>query len=217
MEMTANNVANLSTPGFKAQRLYSTVSAATDLHAPQQLISERLDLAQGQLMSSKNPLDLAISGIGMFRLRGGDGVIAYSRSGQFKLDADGRVINAQGMTLQAADGGDLILPNAQVTIQNDGTILDGDKPVSKLSLYQLPQGEEAEAIGGSLVTAPESEVEEVASPQLRQGMVESSNVSLASEMMTMMDAMRQAGGAAKIVQTYDDLVGKAISTLGQAR
>ena len=58
-------------------------------------------------------------------------------------------------------------------------------------------------------------VGEVASPELRQGMIEGSNVALADEMVSMMDALRQAEGGAHLVQTYDDLMGRAISTLGQ--
>src|SRR5947208_13834726 len=102
MEATANNVANLTTPGFKAERLYSDVSAEADRRAPETLLRERLDLDQGRLTKTNNPLDLAVSGAGMFRLRGADGAIAYSRSGQFKLVDGGRVVTSQGLALQTA-------------------------------------------------------------------------------------------------------------------
>lgn len=214
MEATANNVANLTTPGFKATSLYSDVSTEMDLHAPESLQKQRLDLAQGRLTKSNNPLDLAISGAGMFRLRGMDGSIAYTRTGQFRLDS-GRIVNAQGFALQTADGGDLVVPNANVTVQADGTVLDGAHPIAKIGIYQSAAGVQPQAIGGSLFAMPETMVEDVAAPQLRQGMLETSNVALADEMVSMMDALRQAESGAKLVQTYDDLMGKAISTLGQ--
>jgi flagellar basal-body rod protein FlgF len=214
LEAAANNVANLTTPGFKAERLYSDVSAAADLRAPETLMTKRLDLSQGRLTKTGNPLDLAISGPGMFRLRGPDGSIAYSRSGQFQLADGGKVVNAQGFALQAEDG-DLVVPNAAVTVAADGTVLDGDKPVAKIGLFEPQAGITPTALGGSLLLAPEQAMDEVATPQLRQGMVEASNVTLADEMVSMMDALRQAEGGAHLVQAYDDLIGKAISTLGQ--
>jgi flagellar basal-body rod protein FlgG len=215
MEATANNVANLTTPGFKAERLYSDVSAETDSRAPVTLMRERLDLDQGRLSKTNNPLDLAISGAGMFRLRGADGSVAYSRSGQFKTVDGGRVVNAQGMALQTSDGGDLVVPNGNVKVLADGTVLDGERPIAKVGVYQVPVGIEVRPVGGSLFSAPENFVEAVAQPQLRQGMLETSNVALADEMVSMMDALRQAESGARLVQTYDDLMGKAVSTLGQ--
>jgi flagellar basal-body rod protein FlgG len=215
MEATANNVANLTTPGFKAERLYSDVSAETDSRAPVTLMKERLDLDQGRLSKTNNPLDLAISGPGMFRLRSADGSVAYSRSGQFQTVDGGRVVNAQGMALQTSDGGDLVVPNANVKVLSDGTVLDGERPIAKVGVYQVPVGIEVRLLGGSLFSAPENFVEAVAQPQLRQGMLETSNVALADEMVSMMDALRQAESGARLVQTYDDLMGKAVSTLGQ--
>ena len=215
MEATANNVANITTPGFKAERLYSEVSAGTDLRAPEILLQKRLDSDQGRLSKTSNPLDLAISGVGMFRLSGADGVPVYTRSGQFKLAPDGRVVNAQGLALQTADGGDLVVPNSNVQVKPDGTVVDGDQPIAKVGVYEPSDGAEATALGGSLFTIADGLAEEVPSPQLRQGMLEGSNVSLADEMVSMMDALRQAEGGAKLVQTYDDLMGRAISTLGQ--
>ncbi len=214
MEATANNVANLTTPGFKTQRLYSDVSMGTVNHAPETLLREQLDLDQGRLAKTNNPLDLAVSGAGMFRLRGADGAIAYSRSGQFKLADNGRVVSAQGLALQTTDGGDLVVPNANVQVLADGTVMDGERPIAKIGIYRPLTGAEVRPLGGSLYALAEGLAEDVASPELRQGMIENSNVSLADEMVSMMDAMRQAEGGARLVQTYDELMGKAISTLG---
>lgn len=215
MEATANNVANLTTPGFKSQRLYSDVSTETELRAPETLMKQRLDLEQGRLAKTNNPLDLAVGGEGMFRVRAADGSTVYTRSGQFRLAENGRVVNAQGFALEAADGSDLILPNDRIRVLADGTVLDGERPIARIALYRPAQGIEVQPLGGSLFNVPEDAVEEVGSPQLRQGMLESSNVALADEMVSMMDALRQAEGGARIVQTYDDLMGRAISTLGQ--
>jgi flagellar basal-body rod protein FlgF len=214
MEATANNVANMTTPGFKTQHLYSTVSAETDLHASETLLKQRLDLEQGRLTKTNNPLDLAVSGAGMFRLRGADGSVAFTRSGHFQLAENGRVVTAQGFALQTADGGDLVVPNAKVRITADGTVMDGERPIARLALYQPVAGADVRPLGGSMFAVPDGLTEEVAQPELRQGMVEASNVSLADEMVSMMDALRQAEGGARLVQTYDDLMGKVIQTLG---
>lgn len=215
MEATANNVANITTPGFKSERLYSDVSAGADVRAPETLLKQRVDFAQGRLNKTGNPLDLAISGAGFFRLAASDGSIAYTRSGQFKVADSGRVVNAQGLALQTADGGDLVVPNGHIQILADGTVLDGDRPIAKVGVYQVAAGGQMQPIGGSLFGAPDGAMEDVAQPNVRQGMLETSNVTLATEMITMMDALRQAEGGARLVQTYDDLMGKAVSTLGQ--
>jgi flagellar basal-body rod protein FlgF len=214
MDATANNVANLTTPGFKTERLYSEVSPVADPDVPETLLRERLDLGQGRLAKSNNPLDLAISGAGMFRLRGADGAISYSRAGQFKIGEAGRLVNAQGLALQALDG-DLIVPDGRVRILADGTVLDGERPVGRIGIYAPASGASLKPIGGSLFSIPEDLVEEVASPEIRQEMLETSNVQLADQMVSMMEAMRSAEGGARMVQTYDDLMGRAISTLGQ--
>lgn len=215
IEATANNVANITTSGFKAKRLYSEVSAATELRAPETLLREHLDLAQGRFAKTNNPLDLAISGAGMFRLRGSDGSIGYSRSGQFRLMNGGLVVDPNGFALQTSDGSDLVLPHDQVKVLADGTVLDGDRPIARIGIYEPAAGIEVRALGSTLIQVPEDFVEEVASPELRQGVLEGSNVALANEMVSMMEATRQAEGGARLIQTYDELMGRAISTLSQ--
>lgn len=217
LEVAANNVVNMTTAGFKRQIAFSDlVSDTTDPHIEPSQIRTRLDLSQGQFSETRNPLDISISGTGFFRLRA-NGDIVYSRQGQFQLGADGRVMTAQGYVLQQADGGDIVLDHEAVEILADGTILDEGRPVARIGLFEPVDANAVTPLGGSLFAIGEDALEEVADPQLRQGMIETSNVSLGDEMVGVMAALRQAESGARLVQLYDDLMGRAVTTIGQAR
>lgn len=161
-----------------------------------------------------NPLDLAISGAGFFQLRSGDEIV-YSRQGQFRLAADGTVVTPQGYALQQAGGGDLVLEGAAVRILKDGTVLDQERPVGRIAIFGALAGRAPHPVSGSIFTIPDDAAEEIAAPELRQGMVEASNVTLGDEMVAMMAVLRQAEGGSRLVQLYDDLLGRAITTFGQ--
>jgi flagellar basal-body rod protein FlgG len=172
-------------------------------------------MAQGRLNRTENPLDIAISGGGLFQLRAGDEIV-YSRQGQFRLAEDGTVVSGQGYVLQQAGGGDLVLQSASVQITEDGAVLDQGRPVGRIAVYAPAEGVRLAPTGGGTVFVAEAgEMEEVASPALRQGMIEASNVQLGDEMVAMMAALRQAEGGARLVQVYDDLLGRAITAFGQ--
>jgi flagellar basal-body rod protein FlgG len=210
LEATANNVSNLSTPGFKRQiTFYELMSDGID--GPTS--ATRSDLSQGKLNKTGNPLDLAITGPGYLQLRSGYQIV-YSRQGQFRVAADGTVVTPQGLILQQKGGGDLILNNAAVKILEDGTVLDDGKPVAHIAVFSSAADAALQPIGGSLFRAPESAMQEITSAGIRQGMLESSNVSLGDEMVTMMTAMREAESGSRLVQSYDDLVERAITTFG---
>lgn len=178
-------------------------------------IAERNDFTQGKLISSGNPLDLAIDGAGFFPVRAGDQLL-YTRQGQFRLAEDGSVVSPQGYVLQQAGGGDLVLDNAAVTILEDGTVLDQDRPVGKIGLVTPAQGVALQAVGESHFSA-RGAIDEVAEPGIRQAMVESSNVAMGDEMVAMMAAIRQAESGSRLVQVYDELMGRALTTLGGGR
>jgi flagellar basal-body rod protein FlgG len=167
------------------------------------------------MSATRNPLDLAISGAGFFQLRAGNDIV-YSRQGQFRLSDDGSVVTPQGHVLQQAGGGDLLLERAGVTILEDGQVLDGERPVGRIALFAPASPDVAvQSLGGSLFGFAGEAVEADASG-LRQGMVEASNVSMGDEMVSMMAAVRQAEGGARLVQLYDDLMGRAITAFGQS-
>jgi flagellar basal-body rod protein FlgF len=174
----------------------------------------RVDLSSGKLTETGRPLDFAINGDGFFQLRAGDKII-YSRQGAFARDAEGRVVTPQGYALQQAGGGDLILDKAAVTVASDGTILDGDRPLGRVAVFQPHSTEDVASIDGSVFSMADDAAQAMDAPSLRQGALEASNVSTGDEMVGMMGALRGAEAGARLVQVYDDLMGKAINTFGQ--
>lgn len=218
LEVVSSNISNVSTAGYKRRISFADLvaNAGTGTDAVGALLTRtRADLAQGKLNATGNPLDLAISGDGFFQLRDGTETI-YSRQGQFKLAADGTVVTPQGFVLQQAGGGDLVLDRANVKILADGTILDGARPVGRIGLFAPSGATAVQPLDGSMFHFSDGAANEVSDPQLRQGMTETSNVSVGDEMVTMMASLRQAESGSRLMQTYDDLLGRAITAFGQA-
>lgn len=215
LDISAHNVANMSTPGYKRQVGFAQlVARAGDSASLDTRVSLRRDAAQGTLAKTGNPLDLAISGAGFFQLRSDTGLL-YSRQGQFRIAEDGTVVTPQGYVLQAAGGGDLVLDHADVSVTEDGTVLDQGAPVARIGLFAATDDAALQPVGESHFAAPESMMEATGTGSIRQGMVENSNVSIGDEMVTVTAAVRQAETGARLVQIYDDLLGRAISSLGQ--
>lgn len=217
LEIAAHNVANISTPGFKRKIGFSQLlrTAEGDLSVLPEVIV-RSSFAQGKLSETRNPLDLAISGDGFFQLRAGERIF-YSRQGQFTLSADGTLVTPQGYVLQQQGGGDLVLDRAQVTIEQDGTVLDDNRPIARIEIFAPLNAAMLDPVGESCFSAGAAGMDPVRDPVIRQGMVESSNVELGDEMVSMMTALRQSESGARLIQVYDDLIGRAISSLGQSR
>lgn len=212
LETASHNIANVSTPGFKQSVTFPQTIANA---GAEQQTHARANFDQGALRLTGNPLDLALSGPGFFMLRGENGLF-YSRNGQFQLHADGRVVNAQGLSLQTSDGADLILTTPLADIQSDGIVLEDGVPVARIGVFAPTDAASLETIGGTLFTSEADAMQESDAPLLRQGMLEASNVDLAAEMVGMMGALRQAEAGARVVQTYDSLMGQSISTFGRS-
>ena len=213
-EIAAINIANVSTPGFK--RIMRPPAADPTAGFTGALSRIRADLSSGKTIETGRRLDLAINGTGFFRLRVGDRIL-YSRQGGFSRAADGTLVTPQGYALQQAGGGDLVATGQDVTIQADGTVVDGDRPIGRIAAYQPSGDTSALPLDGSLFDVTDGGADEVATTSLRPGALEASNVSLGDEMISTMAAMRDAETGAKLVQVYDDLMGKAIQTFGQTR
>jgi flagellar basal-body rod protein FlgF len=219
LEVAAHNVANITTPGFKRQvgfsQLLAPASSGAEAAARSMLteLAVRRDFTQGKLTPTSNPLDIAISGTGFFQLRAGEAIV-YSRQGQFRLAEDGTVVTPQGYALQQAGGGDLVLESGAVTILEDGTVTENGAPVGRIAIYAADDADALRPVGESFFAADAGGMEVSADALLRQGMTENSNVALGDEMVATMAALRQSEAGARLVQVYDELIGRALTTLG---
>lgn len=215
LDVIAHNVSNISTSGYKRRIGFAGVMAArSETGMPE--FAVHLDGDQGRLSETGNPFDLAISGAGYFRVRSG-GSFLFSRQGQFRRDADGLLVTPQGYILQQAGGGDLVLDGATTTIGQDGTVLDGNRPIARIAIERPLDGASLAAVGESFFSIPSEATEDSFDAMVRQGMIEASNVSLGDEMTQSMVAIRQAESGARLIQLYDELMGRAVSAFGSMR
>jgi flagellar basal-body rod protein FlgG len=212
LEISAVNLSNASTPGF---RRGVTFAQAMDAAGAPGMMGVWTDFSHGKQITTNNPYDLAISSDGFFCVSAPDGLL-YTRAGQLQRDADGRLVTAQGWTLQAEGGGDITVKSSDFQVQADGTVVEGGAPVAKIAVQTLPQGAASISAVGGYFAAPEDQVTPVETPSVRQGAFETSNVSTGDEMVRMMESLRQAETGQRLVGVYDDLMGRVLSILGES-
>lgn len=212
--VASDNIGNMTTPGYKA-RVAAAGDAFERLAVEPAAANVRTNFAQGPLRETGNELDLAIQGEGFFVIASADGQRRYTRQGHFERAEDGRLMTSAGYALQQVGGGDLIVQHDRVEVTADGVVLDGGQPIGQIAVAAPEEGATLEPVSGSIFAAPDAGMGEVGTASIRQGMLEGSNVSLGDEMLSLMTATRHAEAGARLVQVYDDLMGRAFTTLGQ--
>jgi flagellar basal-body rod protein FlgG len=236
IDVTANNLANVNTTGFKKSRadfqdlLYQTLRApaaatTTNTQSPTGLqvglgvkpaAIQRINL-QGDYDQTGNPLDLAIEGQGYFQITMPDGTTAYSRAGAFKLDNQARIVTSDGFPITPA----VTVPDGAIdlTIGQDGVVsatLPGQTTPTQLGQIQTarflnPAG--LKAIGKNLLQETDSsgpaEVG-IAGQENRgtigQGFLENSNVSVVEELIALITGQRAYEVTSKAIQTADQML-----------
>lgn len=209
LEAVSRNVANATTPGYKAELEFESALGAAGANAP----AAATDFRPGPLQSTGGRFDLAISGPGFFQVRAGDQLF-YSRTGAFERDGEGRLVDASGSVLQSIDGGDVTLA-ADAEILPDGVIVEQGAPIGRIGVFTPDPDAPLRRVSGTYFSA--AAMSPVQHPHLQRGMLEGANVELAGEMLGMMAAVRSAEVGARIVQTYDTLIGQAISTFSRGQ
>jgi flagellar basal-body rod protein FlgG len=236
MDVISNNLANVSTNGFKGSRavfedlIYQTLrqpgaNSTQNTELPsgsqvgtgvQQVATERL-YTQGNLTQTGNSKDVAINGNGFFQVQMPDGTIAYSRDGSFQTDQQGRLVTSSGFPLQPA----ITVPQnaTNLTIGQDGTvsITQGNSTNTvnigsiQLATFINPTG--LDSIGQNLFQETQSSgAPNVGQPSLngigalQQGFVETSNVNVVQELVNMIQTQRAYEINSKAVTTSDQML-----------
>jgi flagellar basal-body rod protein FlgG len=241
MDVIAHNLANTNTTGFKRNRaefedlLSETIRGAGAPNAqgggppaPLQVgLGVRTgattrSLAQGDMLNTQNPLDLAIGGAGFFRVQRPSGELAYTRAGNLQVDATGRLCTQQGFVIEPG----ITIPHdaTQVSIRADGTVsatVPGhDQPTEvgqiDLAMFANPTGLESigdnllvetAASGSALVSKPGTD----GAGTLTQGALEGANVKAVEEMIDMITTQRAYEMNSKVIQTADQMLQKLTS------
>lgn len=209
-EVLANNLANVSTNGFRAElAAFRAVpvrgeGATTRAYALETTVG--YDHAPGPVAATGRNLDVAMAGNAWLAVQGLDGTEAYTRAGALDVNAEGTLVTRNGLTV-VGDGGPITVPvNAQVQIAADGTVsaaVGNARPntIGKLKLVtpetSLQRGTDGLFRGadGDLAADPNARVQD--------GALEGSNVSAVEAMVSMISAARQFEHQMKMMQTVE--------------
>jgi flagellar basal-body rod protein FlgF len=211
-EALANNLANASTEGFRADlSAFRAVpvrgdGATTRVHALE--ATAGFDASEGPVTTTGRKLDVAVRGPGWLAVQGLDGNEAYTRAGSMQLSAEGTLLTRSGLTV-VGDGGPIVVPqDAEVSIGSDGTVsarIGTTPPVSvgRLKLVNPPVGEMRKGADGLLRTADGEPAAADPAVRVADGAVEGSNVNPVESMVGLIAAARQFEMQMKMLQTVE--------------
>lgn len=211
LDVTANNLANASTDGFKASKQLFTdyLVKQKDVHGTnaekvQQFSQDKAtyqDHIQGTLKQTGNPLDLAIDGEGYFTVRTQNGT-RLSRNGQFHRRADGTIIDVSGHPLLDIDNKNIIIPETDkvVSVSADGAISTEAGKIANIQLLNV-QNLNTLLPEGSYLMRTTTQTQSVKNKCIRQGMLEASNVNPVSETTQLISIQRDYDLVFQLIQT----------------
>jgi flagellar basal-body rod protein FlgF len=229
MDVTANNLANAGTPGFRTERmLFSdwlvrepaiadgklTPSGGRMLSYTQDRATYR-DQQEGPLNTTANPLDLALSGNGYFTVLTPQGP-RLTRAGHFQRSPDGTIVDESGMPVLDTTGKKLQLAPSDtvITVTSNGVISSQNGEIGQFGVVQPDDANRIRNEGARLI-ASESTTSPVATPQITQGSLEQSNVEPTLELTRMMTDMREFQFTTQFVQAEADRQQSAIEQITQ--
>lgn len=245
IDTISNNLANVNTHGYRKVRadfedlIYHTIRTAgtpateetvvpvgTQMGHGVKLADTQRVFSQGNLQTTEVPTDMAIAGEGFFRVQLQDGSYAYTRNGNLKVDADGRMVTSQGYWLLP----DIVMPAnfvlESINVTKDGRVevkvpeINGDEPipVGQIELYRFPNPVGLTALGENLFKITNASGDPIPGRPNEMGMgqivhrtLEMSNVAIVREMVDLIIAQRAYEFNSRTIQTTDNMLGTATS------
>ncbi len=222
--VTANNLANASTNGYKAQ---NGAFRALPVYGPGMPTrsfvvdsTPNADLSGGTLTTTGNPLDMAVHGRGWFAVQDATGREAYTRNGAFQVTETGLLVTDNGRPV-IGDGGTITVPpDSEVNIAKDGTVtlvanglVQNSVSIGRLKLVNPPDNDMVRGDDGLFRTKTNQIAQADAGVNLAAGALETSNVSAVNSLIDMIDHSRLFDMQVKLMQTADDNDKDAVSVM----
>lgn len=221
LDVTSSNLSNVNTAGYKANRSNFQEMLNKKLEEGTRVVSTQSLQIQGSLKDSDNPLDWAIQGGGFFGVTLPNGDTGYTRDGQFVLDAERKLVNANGYPL--VWDGETPEGATDINIQSDGTVTalnaDGQRvDVGTIQLTRFPNPTGLTGYGDNVwLESDASGAAETGAPgdenfgTVTSHKVEQSNVDLAREMSHLMTLQRSFSMSLTAFQQTDSMISLAIN------
>ncbi len=209
----ANNLANVNTGGFKGENVFARL-----VDGALAVTETRVDLTEGTVTETGNPLDLAVQGNAYFVIDTPNGE-RLVRGGSFGLDQDGLLIDRSGNALLGEDG-KILLPtgsDSRLEIDASGALKVNGRGVARLRLERLADDANPEHEGG-VRFLPDASREAIPPGErhVKQGFLEESNVNPMTAMTAMLEVLHRFGAAQKTISTLDAVRGIAVNELGKS-
>ena len=227
MDVIATNIANSSTPSFKAERLMFEELVAGKAPYPASGGPRRglsfvndagmlRDVGDGGMIQTGNTLDLAINGSGYFVVETPAGP-RYTRNGNFRLDQDGRVVTSDGYALlDAQDRPIRVRPGeTRIEISAKGAVTTETGEVGRIRVVRFEDEQSLRKLGSGLYDTDQEPQPAGPATEVRQGMIEGSNVKSVAEITSMMEVMRRYQSAQKMIDSEHELHRRAIEKLSR--
>ncbi len=221
LQSVANNIANLSTTGYRREgvlfaemiRALPVEGGAVAMTATRARFTDEL---QGALVATGGTLDLAIEGEGYFTVQTPQGE-RLTRAGAFMRDGEGQIVNPDGHLLLDEGGGPIILPFDAETIgvAADGTISADGQPIAQIGLVRVEDPTKITREAGVLFRAEAEALAPVEDGRVVQGFIEQSNVNPVAEMARMIEVQRAYEYGQKLMDQEDERIRQAVRVLGQ--
>lgn len=229
-DISSHNLATSDVAGFK--KTESAVNSVKAGHLPKETLSEferglraqyplldgEFAMSQGELRQTANPYDLAIEGEGFFEVQGENGEMLYTRNGHFRMNSESVLVSSTGKEVQGENGRIQVLPAmGDIIINKRGEITQERAPntiVARLKVVNFDDPQKLGRMPGGFRSAGQ-QPKQMTNPTVLQNFVENSNVNPLQEMVNMITLSRIHEANHKMIQQYDNIFGKAISSLGQ--
>lgn len=224
MNVTANNIANSNTPGFRAQNLVfeefieNTRSARSD-SADDELSfvynEGQYDITKpGALRVTNNTLDIALVGPGFFGVQGPGGEVNYSRAGNLHMNQNGTLVTSAGFAVADQGGGPINIPpfSTDIKIDANGNVSNQDGPIAQIMVQEFENPQTLAPIGNNLYRSDDAG-EPATETIVKQGHIEGSNVNTVVEVTRMIKILRSFQSTQQLLTTENDRLRSAIQKL----
>jgi len=232
-ENSSANTANVNTPGYKYQDLIQSAMKEYDVYnnagGPENNQKQKLgsinfgteidgsytNFSQGAIKETGLPTDFAISGKGFFAVQLDNGQIGFTRSGNFKVDSENRLVTQDGLQVLGVDSQgktfSITADNGSFNVDNKGYI-NGTQ--SKIMTVDFPDYKELAPQGGTTYISGKGDYK-LTDTTIQQGGLESSNVDVMDQMVKMMEVSREFESNQKVLKVVNETLDKTVNDVGR--